>query len=179
MRKENFPVDLAWRTLKEFLREGKIPSPLKNIPPEFTRKAGVFVSLHKRGELRGCIGTYLPTQKNIAEEIIKNTISAATQDPRFPPVREEELKEIEISVDILSEPELIHSLDDLNPRKYGVIVSKEWQKGLLLPDLEGVDTVETQVKIAKQKAGLFGVPLDQLKIYRFTVTRYKESSSRN
>jgi len=179
MRKENFPVDLAWRTLKEFLREGKIPSPLKNISPEFTRKAGVFVSLHKRGELRGCIGTYLPTQKNIAEEIIKNTISAATQDPRFPPVREEELKEIEISVDILSEPELIHSLDDLNPRKYGVIVSKEWQKGLLLPDLEGVDTVETQVKIAKQKAGLFGVPLDQLKIYRFTVTRYKESSSRN
>lgn len=178
MRKENFPVDLAWRTLKEFLREGKIPSPL-NIPPEFQRKAGVFVSLHKRGKLRGCIGTYLPTQKNIAEEIIRNAISSATEDPRFPPVREEELKEIEISIDILSEPELIHSLDDLNPRKYGVIVNKGWQKGLLLPDLEGVDTAETQLKIAKQKAGLLGIPLDQLKIYRFTVTRYKESSSRN
>ncbi|GAI55203.1 unnamed protein product, partial [marine sediment metagenome] len=150
-----------------------------NIPPEFQRKAGVFVSLHKKGELRGCIGTYLPTQKNIAEEIIRNAISSATQDPRFPPVREEELKEIEISIDILSEPELIHSLDDLNPRKYGVIVNKGWQKGLLLPDLEGVDTAETQLKIAKQKAGLLGIPLDQLKIYRFTVTRYKESSSRN
>lgn len=176
MRKENFPVDLAWRTLKEFLGERKVPSPL-NIPLEFQKKAGVFVSLHKKGELRGCIGTYLPTQKNIAEEIIRNAISAATQDPRFPPVREEELKEIEISVDILSEPELIHSLNDLNPRKYGVIVSKEWQKGLLLPDLEGVNTVETQLKIAKQKAGLLGVPLTQLKIYRFTVTRYKESSN--
>ena len=172
MRKENFPVDLAWWTLKEFLGEKKVPSPL-NIPLEFQKKAGVFVSLHKKGELRGCIGTYLPTQKNIAEEIIRNTISAATQDPRFPPVREGELKEIEISVDILSEPELIHSLDDLNPRKYGVIVSKEWQKGLLLPDLEGVNTVETQLRIAKQKAGLLGVPLTQLEIYRFTVTRYK------
>lgn len=178
MRKKNFPVDLAWQTLKRLLSGEKISSPL-NIPPEFTRKAGAFVSLHKKGELRGCIGTYLPTQKNITEEIIKNAISSATQDPRFPSVREEELKEIEISVDILSEPELIHSLDDLNPRKYGVIVSKGLQKGLLLPDLGGVDTVETQLKIAKQKAGLLGVPFDQLKIYRFTVTRYQESGNRS
>jgi len=179
MKKESFPVYLARWTLKEFLRKRRVPSLPDKVPPEFCRRAGVFVSLHKRGELRGCIGTYLPTQKNIGEEIIKNAISAATQDPRFPPVREEELKEIEISVDILSEPELINSLDDLDPRKYGVIVSKGWQKGLLLPDLEGVDTVETQLRIAQQKAGLYGLPFDQLKIYRFTVTRYKERRRSN
>ncbi len=174
MREEDFSPQLAKKTLQEYLGKGKkISSPLE-IPERFRGKAGVFVSLHRRGKLRGCIGTYLPSQPSIAEEIIENAISAATRDPRFPPVEEEELKDIEISVDILSKPEPVENRKRLNPKKYGVIVSKDWQKGLLLPDLEGVDTVEHQLEIAKQKAGLFSTPDEELDIYRFTVTRYKE-----
>jgi len=171
---KDFPVRLARKTLEEYLYKGKKIAPPANIPEKFKKKAGVFVSLHKKGRLRGCIGTFLPAKANIAYEIIDNAISAATRDPRFPPVEEEELKEIDISVDILSEPEPVNSLEELNPKKYGVIVSKGWQRGLLLPDLEGVDTAEYQLEIAKQKAGLFDVPLEKLKIERFTVERYKE-----
>jgi len=174
LREEDFPPQLVRKTLKEYLKKGKRISPPLEIPERFRERAGVFVSLHKRGRLRGCIGTYLPSQPSIAEEIIENAISAATRDPRFPPVKEEELKDIEISVDILSKPELVNDKEKLNPKKYGVIVSKGWQKGLLLPDLEGVDTVEHQLEIAKQKAGLFGISDEELDIYRFTVTRYKE-----
>ncbi len=174
MREEGFPPLLAKKTLQEYLGAGKKISPPLEIPERFRGKAGVFVSLHKRGKLRGCIGTYLPSQPNIAEEIIENAISAAIRDPRFPPVVGKELKDIEISVDILSKPELVENRGKLNPKKYGVIVSKGWQKGLLLPDLEGVDTVEHQLEIAKQKAGLFNTPNEELDIYRFAVTRYKE-----
>ena len=174
MREEDFPPQLVRRTLKEYLEKGKKISPPLEVPKRFRERAGVFVSLHKRGRLRGCIGTYLPSRPNITEEIIENAISAATRDPRFPPVEEKELKDIEVSVDILSQPEPVKDKKKLNPKKYGVIVSKGWQKGLLLPDLEGVDTVERQLEIAKQKAGLFGIPDEELDIYRFTVTRYKE-----
>ncbi|MCD6082859.1 AMMECR1 domain-containing protein [Candidatus Aerophobetes bacterium] len=174
MNEKVFPVLLARKTIEAYIRQGKIISPPEDIPEAFQKKAGVFVSLHKKGRLRGCIGTYLPTQENIAQEIIKNAISAATQDPRFPPVEEDELKDLEISVDILSEPEPVHSKQELDPKKYGVIVSKGWRRGLLLPDLEGVNTVEEQLDIAKQKAGLYGVPDEELEIERFTVTRYKE-----
>jgi len=155
---KDFPVRLARKTLEEYLYKGKKIAPPANIPEKFKKKAGVFVSLRKKGRLRGCIGTFLPAKANIAYEIIDNAISAATRDPRFPPVEEEELKEIDISVDILSEPEPVNSLEG----------------GLLLPDLEGVDTAEYQLEIAKQKAGLFDVPLEKLKIERFTVERYKE-----
>jgi len=175
MDAESFPSNLARKAIGEYLRTGKVISLPSHIPEEFQKEAGVFVSLHKKGKLRGCIGTYLPTQKNIAREIIENAISAATRDPRFPPVREDELKDLEISVDVLSPPEPVHSKKALNPWKYGVIVSKGWQKGLLLPDLEGVDTVEQQLAIAKQKAGLSGVPDKDLEIYRFTVNRYRHS----
>jgi len=177
MSEQAFPVCLARKTIEEYLREKKIISPPQDIPKEFQGKAGVFVSLHKKGKLRGCIGTYLPTEENIAKEIIKNAISAATQDPRFPPVEVEELKDLEISVDILSKPELIRSTKELDPKKYGVIVSKGWQRGLLLPDLDGVNTIKEQLDIAKQKAGLWGVSDEELEIQRFTVTRYKETSS--
>jgi len=176
--KENFPVKLARRTLEEYLVTGKKLSPPAQIPEKFQRKAGVFVSLHKKGKLRGCIGTFLPTKSNIAEEIIENAISAATKDPRFPPVKASELEDIEISVDILSEPEPVNSLSELDPKKYGIIVSKGWRRGLLLPDLEGVDTVEYQLEIAKQKAGLFTIPNEQLDIQRFTVERYKEKEEK-
>ena len=134
-------------------------------------KAGAFVSLKKRGALRGCIGTFLPVQLNIASEIIHNAVSAATRDPRFPSVQADELDSLEISVDILGSPEPVSSPDQLDPKKYGVIVMSHAQTGLLLPDLEGVDTVKQQIDIAKEKAGIpANVTPD---VYRFTVTRYK------
>ena len=179
MSEEDFPVLLAKRTIEDYLRSGKVISPPSRIPEVFQKKAGTFVSLHKKGRLRGCIGTYLPTQDNLANEIIKNAISAATQDPRFPPVDTSEIKDLEISVDVLSKPEPVKSKRELDPKKYGVIVSKGWQKGLLLPDLEGVDTVEQQLEIAKQKAGLGETPVEQLEIQRFTVTRYEMVKGKN
>lgn len=174
MKEEDFPPQLARRTLEEYLTSGKIISPFSPVPERFIGKAGVFVSLHKKEKLRGCIGTYLPTQPSVAGEIIRNAISAAVQDPRFPPVRLRELADIKISVDILSPPEVVHSKEELDPRKYGVIVSRDYQRGLLLPDLKGVDTVEEQLEIAKQKAGLEGFLDEDLGIQRFTVTRYQE-----
>jgi len=179
MSEEDFLVLLAKRTIEDYLRSGKVISPPSRIPEVFQKKAGTFVSLHKKGKLRGCIGTYLPTQDNLANEIIKNAISAATQDPRFPPVDTSEIRDLEISVDVLSKPEPVKSQRELDPKKYGVIVSKGWQKGLLLPDLEGVDTVEQQLEIAKQKAGLGETPVEQLEIQRFTVTRYEMVKGKN
>lgn len=175
MEDKEFPAYLARKTIHSYIREGKIissPSP----PKEFQQKSGVFVSLHKKGRLRGCIGTFLPTQKSIAEEIIRNAISAATQDPRFPAVEEGELADLEISVDVLNKPEPVKSKDDLDPKKYGVVVKKGWRTGLLLPDLEGVDRTEQQLEIAKQKAGLGGIPEEELEIHRFRVTRYEEAA---
>lgn len=126
-----------------------------DLPGEMlARRAGVFVSLHKDGRLRGCIGTIAPTQDSVAAEILENAISASTKDPRFPPVEAKELETLEISVDVLSSPEKINSKEQLDVKRYGVIVTKGWKRGLLLPNLEGVDTVEEQVSIALQKAGL-------------------------
>ena len=136
-----------------------------------SEKAGVFVSLKKQGELRGCIGTFQPTTESVAEEIIQNAVSAATQDPRFSPVTEDELGEIEYSVDVLSAPEKVAGKEDLDPRKYGVIVKSGDYKGLLLPDLEGVDTVDAQVNIAAMKAGIS--LSEDIELYRFEVKRYK------
>ncbi len=116
--------------------------------------AGAFVSLHKNGQLRGCIGTIMATRETLADEIIENAISASTRDPRFSPVTEDELEELEYSVDVLGETEKISSEKELDVKKYGVIVTKGMRRGLLLPNLDGVDTVEEQLRIAKQKAGL-------------------------
>ncbi|MGB9807990.1 MAG: AmmeMemoRadiSam system protein A, partial [Thermosulfidibacteraceae bacterium] len=139
--------------------------------PIMRERKGVFVSLKKHGELRGCIGTFLPTANSVAEEVIRNAIASATEDPRFPPVTLEELKDITISVDVLDEPEPVSSLDELDPKKYGVIVESGWKRGLLLPDLEGVDTIEQQIAIAMAKAGIR--PGEPIKIYRFKVKRFK------
>ena len=117
-------------------------------------RAGAFVSLHKDGRLRGCIGTIMATKDCVAEEIIENAISASTRDPRFSPVTPEELEELEYSVDVLGETEKISSEKELDVKRYGVIVTKGRKRGLLLPNLDGVDTVEEQVEIAKRKAGL-------------------------
>ena len=130
----------------------------------------MFVSLHREGRLRGCIGTIRPVRGCIAEEIAANAVSAATEDPRFPPVRPEELESLEISVDVLSAPEEIASRAELDVKRYGVIVSKGSRSGLLLPDLDGVDTVDEQVSIALRKAGIpereRGVRLERFEVVR-------------
>lgn len=164
-------VRLARMTLETYVREGRVIDIPKDLPEEMlTKRAGVFVSIKKHGELRGCIGTFLPTKKNIAEEIRRNAISAGCEDPRFYPVRPEELPELTYSVDVLTKPEPVDSPDQLDPGKYGVIVKKGFRSGLLLPALEGVDTVEEQLNIALRKAGIS--PHEDYKIERFEVERH-------
>jgi len=134
-------------------------------------RAGVFVSIHKHGDLRGCIGTIAPTTHCIADEIIQNAISASTSDPRFEPVAASELPDLEVHVDVLNPPEYISDKSLLDPKQYGVIVESGMRRGLLLPDLEGVDTVEYQLRIACMKAGIS--PETKYRISRFSVTRYE------
>ena len=158
----------AVRAYVESGTEIGVPEPL---PPDLSGRAGAFVSLHlSNGSLRGCIGTVEPTAPTLAEEIIQNAVSAATRDPRFPPVRPEELEDLVISVDVLSPAEPVASLADLDVKRYGVIVQRDWRRGLLLPDLEGVDTVQQQVGIAMQKAGI--APNEEISLFRFLVRRY-------
>jgi AmmeMemoRadiSam system protein A len=164
-------VRLAKDTIESYVREGRIISPPSELIPEMKERAGVFVSIKKRGELRGCIGTFIPSTGSVAEEIIQNALSAATQDPRFPPIDASELDELEYSVDVLSTPEKVRGAKELNPKRYGVIVKSGVRKGLLLPDLEGVDTVEEQIRIAALKAGIS--PGEDMELYRFEVKRYK------
>jgi hypothetical protein len=163
-------VRLAQRTVEAFVRRGEVIQP-KRLSPEMKEKAGVFVSIHKLGELRGCIGTFEPQHANVAEEIVANAISSATRDPRFLPVTKGELRKLEYSIDVLTRPERVESQEQLDPRRYGVIVEAGWRKGLLLPDLEGVNTVEEQVGICRLKAGI--EPDEPVKLYRFEVRRYK------
>ena len=163
-------VKLARKAVEGYVREGKKPKPRK-LTPEMRERAGVFVSLHKHAQLRGCIGTFEPREKNVAEEIIANAISSSTGDPRFPPVTASELDDLEYSVDILAEPEPITDISQLDHKEYGVIVESGWRKGLLLPDLEGVDSVEEQIAICRLKAG---IAIDEpIKLYRFQVRRYR------
>jgi len=163
-------ASLAKDTVEAFVKEGNIPE-LEELTPEMKQRAGVFVSIHKFGQLRGCIGTFEPTRDNVAQETIANAISSATRDPRFPPVAPNELKDLEYKVDVLTKPEPIDSQDQLDPRKYGVIVECGMRKGLLLPDLEGVDSADYQIEICRHKAGIF--PDEPIKLYRFEVKRYK------
>lgn len=164
-------VRLAKQAIETYVKEGCKIEPPSELIPEMKEKAGVFVSLKKHGELRGCIGSFVPASDNVASEVIKNAIYAATQDPRFHSVRSEELNDLVYSVDVLSLPEEVKDIKELNPKKYGVIVSKGQRKGLLLPDLEGVDTVEEQLRITKMKAGL-SPDDEEIKIFRFEVKRY-------
>jgi len=170
-KKESAYVKLARETIENYIKQGKIITPTLGLPEEMiNQKAGVFVSLKRFGDLRGCIGTFMPTQENIAQEIIKNAISAAVDDPRFSPVNVSELEDLSISVDVLSAPEEVKDISQLDPKKYGVIVSSGYKKGLLLPDLEGVNAVEYQIDIAKRKAGIY--PGEKVKLYRFEVKRF-------
>lgn len=163
-------VRLARRTIETYVREGTRIAPPGDLTPEMRQRAASFVSLHVDGELRGCIGTIEPAQPNLALEVIHNAIMAATEDPRFPPVTPRELARLQISVDVLSLPKPVSGLEELDPSKYGVIVQSGFRRGLLLPDLEGVDTVECQVDIARRKAGIG--PNESLRISRFEVHRY-------
>ena len=140
--------------------------------PELQQRKGCFVSIHENGALRGCIGTIVSYRESLFVEIMENAIAAATKDPRFRPVGEWELEQIDLSVDILSEPEKIESVNELDHKKYGVIVAKGVRKGVLLPNLEGVNSWREQLAIAKSKAGLSDTPNEELEIYRFSSERY-------
>ena len=166
-------VALARESLEVYIRS-RTELPLrKSLPKDLlTCRGGVFVSLKKFGELRGCVGTIAPVQENLAQEIISNAISAGTRDPRFLPVEEKELPYLEYSVDVLKEAEQIDSLEQLDVRRYGVIVSDEHRRGLLLPDLEGVDTPLQQISIALNKAGMD--PDEPFLLERFEVVRHHE-----
>ena len=164
-------VRLARQTVERFVRDHQTPALPDGLPAELTgTRAGAFVSIHKQGRLRGCIGTIAPTQSCLAEEIVQNAVSAATRDPRFDPIRPEELEWLEISVDVLGAPEDVASEAELDVKRYGVIVSRGMRRGLLLPDLDGVDTVEQQVDIARRKAGIG--PDEPVKLQRFEVVRH-------
>jgi AmmeMemoRadiSam system protein A len=164
-------VKLAKDTIEMYVHEGKVLMPREeDLTPEMRDRAGVFVSLKVKGMLRGCIGTFQPCEPNVANEIVRNAISAATCDPRFTAVRPDDLPGLEYSVDVLTAPEQVAGPKEIDPRRYGVIVQAGRRRGLLLPDLEGVDTVEEQVGIAMQKAGI--APGTEVTLFRFEVKRY-------
>ena len=185
----NTYIFLAKSAVETYVKEGKIISIPDDLPKEFlVRKSGIFVTIEKDGDLRGCIGTYLPTKENIAKEIIDNAIVVATEDYRFGPIQEKELPSLSYTVYILGQPELVKDISELNPKKYGIIIKTApiaqngtdvifnghlpHRSGLLLPDLEGVDTVQKQISIACQK-GEIDPTKEQILIYRFTVEKYK------
>jgi AmmeMemoRadiSam system protein A len=166
-------VVLARRAIEAYVRNSEVLDPAPDLASEMGRQAGTFVSLHDgRGQLRGCMGTFLPTQENVAQEVIHNAISAATRDPRFPPVRPRELADLDVKVDVLSTPEPVAGPEELDPRRYGVIVqaARGWRRGLLLPDLEGIDTVEEQIRICRYKAGIGSE--EEVELQRFEVERH-------
>ncbi len=164
-------VALAKETVELYIRTGEILTlPEEDLPAVFTQQAGVFVCLKTKGMLRGCIGTFQPAEPDVAHEVVRNAISAATCDPRFACIRDYELPDLEYSVDVLSPTEPIADKSMLDPKRYGVIVQAGGRRGLLLPDLEGVDTAEQQIGIAMQKAGI--APGTPIKLSRFEVKRY-------
>ena len=171
-------TQLAKKAVENYIKEGKIIEPPKDLPKEFLeRKAGVFVTIEKEKELRGCIGTYLPTRQNITEEIIYNAIAAATEDYRFGPITEQELPYLHYTVYILSDPSWpVKNISELNPKKFGIIIkthSVSPKCGVLLPDLEGVDTAEKQILIACQKAGI-DPNKEEIIIYKFSAEKFTD-----
>lgn len=168
-------VELARTAIEAYVRGRKRLKPPRALSPEMRARAGAFVSLHSGAELRGCIGTIEPQRANLAEEIIENAINAATRDPRFPPVVPDELDALDISVDVLTPPTPIDSIRDQDPKRHGLIVQSQrnsWKRGLLLPDLETIDTAEKQLYYTRVfKAGITD-PDEPVQLYRFEVKRY-------
>ena len=169
-------VKLARETIESYVRGKKVVNvpAEEELTPDMKQQGGVFVSIKKKGQLRGCIGTIEPREANVAQEVIHNAISAATRDPRFPPISPEELDDLDISVDVLTTPEPIESLDQLDPKRYGLIVQSledPLKRGLLLPDLPSIRTAEEQFHHTKVfKAGIADDEPTQM--YRFEVIRY-------
>lgn len=168
---ESEPVELARCTVEQYVRAKTTPESPELTDERLPGRAGAFVTIHKEGRLRGCIGTIGPTQTSLASEIVHNAVQSSCADPRFPPVCEDELEDLDIKVDVLHEPEPVSSLAELDPRVYGVIVTSGGRRGLLLPDLEGVDTAEEQVSIAMRKGGIS--PGEPIRLERFKVDRYE------
>ena len=172
-KREDPYVHLARAALELYIKQGRTMTIPQDVPAEMLKiRAGAFVSLKKDGMLRGCIGTIGPVRDSLAKEIIFNAISAGTQDPRFLEVKSTELPELEYSVDVLGPLETILSPKELDVNRYGVIVTKGSRSGLLLPNLEGINTIEQQIDIAKQKAGIRQEETD-ISLQRFEVIRHK------
>lgn len=171
--REHHPlVQLARAAIEAYVRKGRELTPGEAPVPVEGAQAGVFVTLHstRTGELRGCIGTIEPVEPSLAEETIRNAIAAATRDPRFPPVSPRELPDLRLDVSVLYPPEPIDSTEQLDPKRYGVIVQRGRRRGLLLPDIEGIDDAETQIAIARQKAWIN--PDEKVQLYRFRVDKF-------
>lgn len=182
-------VYLARSAVENYIKDGEIISPSPEFPEEFlNRHSGTFVTIMKNGVLRGCIGTYLPTKRNVAEETIQNAITAATEDYRFGRIQEEELPQLSYAVYILNPPKLVKDISELNPKEYGVIIKTvpislsenvvfdgcfTPKSGLLLPNLEGIDKAEKQILIACQKAGI-DLEREKVLVYKFTVEKYED-----
>lgn len=168
-------AELAQKTVRDYLEKQQLPKVQNQAPELLTKRAGCFVSIHQKdnNELRGCIGTVTAVHKNLAGEIIANALEAAFHDPRFSPITKSEIDDLKYSVDVLSDVEAIKSEKDLNPKKYGLIVrSKDLlRQGLLLPNLDGIDDIETQMQIAREKAGI--LEDEEVLLYRFQVDHHK------
>lgn len=166
-------VQLARRTIETYVREGRVLRSEEAPRPVAGDPAGVFVTIHTHSthDLRGCVGTITPTKPTLAQEIISNAISAAVHDRRFEPIAAGELDDLALEVSVLHPAERISSVTQLDPRRYGVIVQNGWRRGLLLPDIPGVDDPEMQVDIARQKAWIG--PDERLDLWRFQVDKYE------
>jgi len=187
----NSLVNLAKSAVENYVREKKIIDPPDKLPAEFYRKmSGVFVTIEKQGQLRACIGTYLPTRPNTLQETIRNAVAAANEDHRFGPIQANELEHLCYTVYVLSYPEPIKNNEELDPKKFGVIVKNgplafpdeknvvfdsiaPYKTGILLPDLPGINSAEKQISIACQKAGI-NPKEEKIFIYRFSAEKYHE-----
>lgn len=169
-QKESWPVKWARENLESYLKTKSLLAIPDNIPTQFKDAKGVFVSIKKDGQLRGCIGTTEPTKASIAEEIQSNVLKAALEDPRFEPIEGDELEYLTYSVDVLDTPEKIKTIEELDPEVFGVIVKNGFRQGLLLPMLEGINNPQEQVAIAKKKAGI--ELHEEVELERFRVKRY-------
>ncbi len=168
---DNDYIKLAYMTIDKIVKEDKVLEVPNNISKELLEeKSAMFTSIHEFDKLRGCVGTFIPTQDNIAEELINSSINASVRDFRFPKITEEELPYIDVSVYKLFPPELVEDKEMLDPKKYGIIVSSEYKRGLLLPDLPGIDTIDEQITIARRKGNI--LPDEDITIERFLVEKY-------
>ena len=169
----SYPCQLAKKAIETYLKKGYFLNMPAKLPGALQKRAGVFVTIFSQGQLRGCIGTYLPTKENIAEEIIANAIAAAAKDWRFPPVKKEELPNLSYEVSVLEKPVLIKDIKELNPKNFGIIIkgTVSGRSALLLPNLEGIDTVQKQITACIQKAGI-DLNQEKIIIYKFRTKKY-------